>query len=218
MTSCDNTIIWKYSAKQHLLRVHNMYEEEEERTWRNDTYSLWQHFSREENFWARCEFCDRPIFAYKRHYLMSHLKKCNKNALAKIREDIVCSWLSQYFEFTDRDAYCKICKSPSEYYCVRIFEGRDVLESHVKHHYEGGVIEQSVYETNYAGPNFCHDNTHPQSLGNPEDQQRSNVGIVGNNGQSSSGQQESKIYNSLFEFINDLPDEILMQYQEKQQR
>ncbi|XP_071653775.1 uncharacterized protein [Temnothorax longispinosus] len=99
-----------------------------------------------------------------------------------------------------------------------IFEEINILKSHLDDYHDineysgckektrdnnAGLIQQYVDERNYAGLSSYHDNTHPQSFENQEGQQRSNC----------SGQQGFKSYDTLLYFIDDLPDDIFMEYQ-----
>jgi len=146
--NADNIVICcsrKY-APVHLYRTHNIIDEKVILQWNNDNYFIWQYFSKEDKFTAKCKFCSKLLLgAYEKSCLETHLKLIH---LQEIQEEIKRTWVSAHFTFDldNCDISCIHCT-----YCVKIYDGVDVLKNHLKdeHDLDENVVHLIKNELDY---------------------------------------------------------------------
>jgi len=124
-----NVICSNRYAPVHLYRYHNIIDQEVIFQWINDNDLIWQHFSKEDLFVAKCKLCGYFFMtAYEKSNLDKHLIKIHKQEIAAIREEITRAWVSPHYTFNDiYKINCMYCD-----YSSKIYDGVDVLKNHLK--------------------------------------------------------------------------------------
>jgi len=119
----------RHYAPAHLYRRHNITDQEIIFQWNNDNDLIWQHFSKEDLFNAKCKLCGNLLKgAYVKGNLELHLTRIHDQEINAIREDIERTWVSPHFMFNDRyKIKCMYCD-----YFGNIYDGVDVLKNHLK--------------------------------------------------------------------------------------
>jgi len=132
-------------APVHLYRTHNMINEEIIFQWNSDNDIIWQYFSKEDLFTAKCKFCRQLLNgAYKKKNLERHLKSVHSQEIAAMQEEITRTWVSPHFTFDldNCDIKCIHCN-----YSGKMYYGVDVLKNHLNnsHHIIEGIGETENY-------------------------------------------------------------------------
>jgi hypothetical protein len=107
-TAQCNRCIQKYrflnnslGMKVHLLHEHNIiFDLEEYISWNNDTDLIWQHFSKEDLYLAKCNICDILLFnGHKKSSLWAHLTDIHSETM----NEIVNFWTSSHTKNIDAE-------------------------------------------------------------------------------------------------------------------
>ncbi|XP_011870777.1 PREDICTED: uncharacterized protein LOC105563638 [Vollenhovia emeryi] len=155
-----------YPLKAHLSYKHEIQNGEENYQWKSkvETRLIWEYFSKEDRYSARCNKCSGILaHAYKTSVLEKHLLT-HSEIEASLRETITGTWLSKYFTVTECKAKCtwKDCKSAFKTYdpinvfkdhlrechCVDENSGREERTGY--ENYEDGMMHQN----SFAGPSW----------------------------------------------------------------
>jgi len=156
---CDADNIVMYCSRRfapvHLYRSHNITDQKSISQWNSDNDLIWQHFSKEELFTAKCKFCSKLLRgAYDKNFLDKHLRKVHSQEIAAIQEEITRTWVSAHFTFDLDNCYisCIHC-----IYCVKIYDGVDVLKNHLKekHDLEENFVDLIANELDYLETMQC---------------------------------------------------------------